>query len=208
MIFLRHLHGVGAGRNAGNGVGGGISLYGGVVYRRRGAALKQLHRHRVGGGAKALHRAGNRADGCPCPSESINKFSAECDIAATDAFGIAQRDGQGADVLLVYKRRSERPAVSGAIHSCRTASVFQQSGDRIRLKGRQSAAVHNEIVGSLAAANGQGVSRLIDRVILPNRRRGFIEIRIEKIVALIIPRDIHMIIFSVDADRIPRVSLG
>ena len=63
MIFLRHLHGVGAGSDAGNGVGGGISLHGGVVRRRRGAALKQLHRHRVGGGIIALHRAAERPAG-------------------------------------------------------------------------------------------------------------------------------------------------
>ena len=63
MIFLRHLHGVVAGRNAGNGVGSGISLDGGVVCRRRGAALEQLHRHRGGGGIKALHRAGERPAG-------------------------------------------------------------------------------------------------------------------------------------------------
>ena len=42
MIFLRHLHGVGAGSDAGNGVGGGIPFYGGVVCRRRGAAIDKV----------------------------------------------------------------------------------------------------------------------------------------------------------------------
>ena len=31
MVFLRHLHSVGAGSDAGNGIGDGISLYGGVI---------------------------------------------------------------------------------------------------------------------------------------------------------------------------------
>ena len=76
MIFLRHLHGVGAGGNAGNGVGDGIPPDGGAVRRRRGAALKQLHRHRVGGGIIALHRAAERSENRNSPTLAVENIIA------------------------------------------------------------------------------------------------------------------------------------
>ena len=87
VILLHHLHGIGAGSHACDGVAGGVAIDDGLIRRLRCAALNELNGHIVGAAVKAGGCAGNRH---ARQTNHQNQFAAKIGVTAANAPGQAQ----------------------------------------------------------------------------------------------------------------------
>ena len=145
------------------------------------------------------------ADGDAHRREKQDKLSAQVCVAVAAAAGISEPGSQGGCIR--RKCRNKRLLIAGHIDACRTVSVCQQGGDRIKVESRKSAAVYKEIVGGVAVAYRQRIVGGMDGMILADCCVAFVKVRIENRFALIVPCSIHMVILSVNTNCVPCVSL-
>ena len=120
MILLHHLHGVGAGGNVCDGVGGAVALYDGFIGRLGIALEDQLNSHIVGVAVKTRCRAGNGVSNnrdvlpnCGYGSVSSNgNLVANCLFAAANAPSLELLAGRSSKAVCRERVFAETPVTS------------------------------------------------------------------------------------------------
>ena len=127
--------------------------------------------------------------------------------AEASAASNAQRIGDGP--LIGVPPGFESICISGHIDTSGQVAGIHHTADGVNVAAFDLAAVDGKVIGRSSGADGRRIELGDNGVIFLQLGSGHIEVGIEVLaVVLIVPGDIHIVVFTVDFNQIPSVSLA